>query len=316
MPEPAIVQHPKESPEGLRTMSISHSERIQTLRRLAQEVYAERPELQQAFGESSNPAYWSWVHCYGWKEHAGLRSVLLDIPPRAVYRFSNPSDDWGYLSTSANTHTMLAEALRDQGRDLATVESALDFGCGPGRGLRSLLQYTETMQLFGNDVDGTAIDWCRQEFPCGEFVINEELPPLPWDADSFELIFSVSVFSHLSEKSHRVWLAELERLARPGGHLVLTVHGEHALQRTRTEPVMRDLIEVGEAEMAAGQEAFRTTGFGFMPQPTGHLTTDLYGVTFIDRGYVEREWGRSFDVVDYRVAALDDWQDAVVLRAR
>ena len=57
-------------------------------------------------------------------------------------------------------------------------------------------------------------------------------------------------------------------------------------------------------------------GFVFIPQPKGHLTTDLYGVTFVNRAFVEQAWTPMFELVAWYPAILEDWQDAVVLRRR
>jgi hypothetical protein len=46
------------------------------------------------------------------------------------------------------------------------------------------------------------------------------------------------------------------------------------------------------------------------------LDREEYGITFLTEDYVRREWTKHFDVIRYREAALEDWQDAVVLRPR
>jgi len=42
----------------------------------------------------------------------------------------------------------------------------------------------------------------------------------------FDFIYAFSVFTHLSESGQVAWLAELSRILRPGGYLLMTTHGE------------------------------------------------------------------------------------------
>jgi SAM-dependent methyltransferase len=46
---------------------------------------------------------------------------------------------------------------------------------------------------------------------------------------SFDFIYALSIFTHLTEPLQSFWVEELGRVLRPGGHLLLTVHGESYL---------------------------------------------------------------------------------------
>src|SRR6185369_17594698 len=99
-----------------------------------------------------------------------------------------------------------------------------------------------TLRVVGTDVDTTAIEWCRSNFPFGEFHVNGGLPPTDLPASTFGLVFANSVFSHLAEKPHLEWLRELKRVSRPGGLLILTVHGRLALRRGATDETWRRIL--------------------------------------------------------------------------
>jgi len=58
--------------------------------------------------------------------------------------------------------------------------------------------------------------------PFAEFDINALSPPLVYGEGSFGLIYTFSVFTHLSEALQVSWLAELSRVLKPGGYLLLT----------------------------------------------------------------------------------------------
>lgn len=80
-------------------------------------------------------------------------------------------------------------------------------------------------QLFGTDIDGESIDWCQSKLGhMATFTVNGFWPPLPFADGFFDVIYSISVFTHLPEDMQTAWLAELRRVAKPGGLLLLTVH--------------------------------------------------------------------------------------------
>ena len=52
----------------------------------------------------------------------------------------------------------------------------------------------------------------------------------PYPDDSFDVVYACSVFSHLPETLHLLWLAEIRRVLRPGGVLVATTLSESAVR--------------------------------------------------------------------------------------
>ncbi|MEZ6194538.1 MAG: class I SAM-dependent methyltransferase [Planctomycetota bacterium] len=292
-------------------------ERLERLAELGGAAWDHWIHLREAFPDPRGPEYWAWLNTHGRRDLDGIAALLPPIPPAEIYRFSNTTNDWGYLLTAASTYQMVMKILADLGLTLGEVSRVLDFGCGPGRGLRCFIRHVNEAEFFGCDVDRDAIEWCRKEMPFGSYEVNAELPRTVYEDDQFDLVFSVSVFSHLSERSQTAWLEELARIMRPGGHAILTMHGLHALERARNEQMMFDMIEVDrDLFEAAAKKVLEERGFGFIPQAGGHLTNDLYGVSFIHPDYVAELYSRHFDIVEHRVADIDNWQDAVVLRAR
>lgn len=275
-----------------------------------------RPDLREAFEDPDAPGFWVWLQTFGWEDYEPVRELSIGVPPPEVYQHSNTGGERGYLWTGGNTFNMLHRVLESSGVDLASIQSILDFGCGPARGLRLFSRFLPDVRLAGTDVDEVAIEWCRQNFGAAEFQVNAELPPCAFEDDAFDLIYSVSVFSHLSRRSQDAWLPELARISAPGATLVLTVHGPHAAKRALECEAELNLLAIEREELEEAAERMADTGFAFVPQPGGHLTTDLYGVTFVSRKHVESVWTEWFEIDDIHVAAQDDWQDAVVLRAR
>ncbi|HXH97561.1 MAG TPA: class I SAM-dependent methyltransferase, partial [Gaiellaceae bacterium] len=125
---------------------------------------------------------------------------------------------------------------------LDEVEAVLDFGCGCGRVTRYWAGFGASVA--GSDLDRAAVEWCRGNLPFGRFEVNGLEPPLAFENESFDLVYALSVFTHLPSELQLAWRDELLRVLRPGGYLLVTTHGRSYLPRL--EPAERERFERGE----------------------------------------------------------------------
>jgi SAM-dependent methyltransferase len=109
--------------------------------------------------------------------------------------------------------------------DMSSMEAILDFGCGCGRVIRHY-QALGGPRLYGTDYNPQLVAWCRRNLPFAEFGVNGLHPPLTYANDTFDVACAFSVFTHLSESLQRSWLAELRRVIKRHGYLVLTTQGD------------------------------------------------------------------------------------------
>jgi SAM-dependent methyltransferase len=98
----------------------------------------------------------------------------------------------------------------------------LDAGCGSGRTLQELVEYGE---VHGIELDPEAAELARSRGH-GEVLVGR-LEELPWEDASFDLITCLDVIEHTPDD--RATLAELRRVCRPGGWLLVTVPAYQAL---------------------------------------------------------------------------------------
>jgi SAM-dependent methyltransferase len=98
----------------------------------------------------------------------------------------------------------------------------LDAGCGSGRMLQELASYG---QVSGIELDEDAAAMAAQR-DCGEVTVGR-LEELPWEDGTFDLITSLDVVEHTPDD--RDALAELRRVSKPGGWLLVTVPAYQAL---------------------------------------------------------------------------------------
>lgn len=101
----------------------------------------------------------------------------------------------------------------------------LDWGCGPGRIVRHLPNLLPDCDIYGSDYNYKYIEWCNENLPEITFKTNDLTPPLQFEQNYFDLIYGISIFTHLSEKMHFSWVEEFKRVLKPGGILYITAHG-------------------------------------------------------------------------------------------
>jgi SAM-dependent methyltransferase len=106
----------------------------------------------------------------------------------------------------------------------------LDFGCGCGRVLRHW-QRMSGVEIHGAEPEDRLREWCAHNLPFASISRSPALPPLPYETDAFDLVYAVSVLTHLTERAQLLWMTELGRVIRPGGLLLLTIHGDRYLDR-------------------------------------------------------------------------------------
>ena len=111
------------------------------------------------------------------------------------------------------------------------------------------------------------------------FVVLTALLHSRYGDETFDLIYAISVFTHLTEELGRAWIAELRRLLRPGGLLMFTVHGRACLPYlTRRE---RAGYERGELIVQFAEAAGANICAAYHPEPyVERLTSDFEVLEF------------------------------------
>jgi SAM-dependent methyltransferase len=71
------------------------------------------------------------------------------------------------------------------------------------------------------------VDWCSRNLPRIRFNANTLSPRLPYENDFMDVIYGISIFTHLSEEMHEQWFRELYRILKTNGIMFLTTQGDN-----------------------------------------------------------------------------------------
>ncbi|HJN46596.1 MAG TPA: class I SAM-dependent methyltransferase [Vicinamibacterales bacterium] len=222
----------------------------------------------------------------------------LPVPPARlrILTTASPSVEW-FIQSGRSGADSIRDLLARNGVPIATIGSMLDFGCGCGRVLRHWAD--SDLQVAGCDYNVDLVAWCRRKLPFARFETNTIEPPLPYPDASFDLVYALSVFTHLPPALQQRWIGEMARILRPTGYLIVSTHGEGYLETLTTDE--QDRIRGGQLVVHHDEEA----------------GTNRCGV-FFSEAYVRGDFAPGFDVRDYapRGARGNPPQDLVLLQAQ
>ncbi|MGI8428670.1 MAG: class I SAM-dependent methyltransferase [Solirubrobacteraceae bacterium] len=240
------------------------------------------------------------------------------VPPRRLRARTGAPGIREFTDGGRQAALELASAIEAAGGSLTRVGSALDFGCGSGRVLPHLAALAPDALCSGCDVDSDAINWASRHRPELDWSISSCDPPLAFAAQSFDLVYSISVFSHLDEHAQDRWLSEVRRILRPGGVALLSVHGQHAFAQFRSAHVRTAWCR----RRAFERPPLAPDEFVFEPYTRSVWNrADLpgvgagYGLAFHGGDYVRERWSATLEVRAVLERAMTGWQDIVVCAA-
>ena len=170
-----------------------------------------------------------------------MESINIDTEWPSHYQLPDPGN-------MMESHSRRQEVFANQGTSIANAilscyskygpnrpfseNIILDFGCGVGRVVLPLC-YTFGKPDYCVDVDHSAITYLRSVVPSTNPSVCLFEPPLSFPDESFDLVYSISVWTHLPADTAHKWLLEINRVLRPGGLAFLTTSNYAVLEQRR-----------------------------------------------------------------------------------
>lgn len=163
------------------------------------------------------------------------------------------TDDAGWFVTSGRhgARTILS-ILEKHGMVLGELGAVLDFGCGCGRVLRHFDDYPP-VRLHGCDIDQRAVAWCGENLRFAEFRTNALAPPTSYPDRCFDLVWAFSILTHLTADLQLPWAREFQRILKPRGWLIISVHGDSYLPQI--PDALKPEYRSGELVVTGGDRA-------------------------------------------------------------
>ena len=247
--------------------------------------------------------------------------VDFPVPPNSSIRKTGGKGIRSYYIRGLHTALPIATCAVREGVRLDLNIRVLDFGCGVAAQLLHFTRNYPAPSYYACDVDDTAVAFVRTHYPRVAATVNRFSPPLPYEPAFFDMVYSVSIFTHLSLADQALWLKELARVTKPGGWCFLSTEGLASLPiRSRN---------MGEDETMV-RSRLETDGVFFKEYPdwrknvqhqaTLRVTSLMvgversYGTTLVSPDYIRRHWPAAGFEVRAVVPGVVNGQDLVVLR--
>lgn len=207
---------------------------------------------------------------------------------------TNPVRD--YLSDGWRTTIELQEALDQCSMSLRKCSSFLEFASGHGRFTRHLARILSQGQLAVSDVVPGSVEFLINTFGVKGFTSTTDPLALTLPG-KYQVIFVLSLFSHLPTQIWQPWFKVLAAALEPGGVLIFSTHGEKSARQ--------DNVSWGEKEHAF-----------FAASESSALDAQTYGCTYASLRFVKDQLAQALGK-DVKIQAIPGhfWgaQDAIMV---
>jgi ubiquinone/menaquinone biosynthesis C-methylase UbiE len=163
----------------------------------------------------------------------------------------------------------------------------LDVGCGTGNLLRSTGKRYPDVDLVGLDPDPKALARAGRKARRAGLTVRLDrgfAQELPYPDGSFDRVFSSLMLHHLDGASKDALLAEVRRVLRPDGVLVLAdaILHDHDHGRVHRQVGMRGRMREQMRDNVSGAVAQRIAAAGFTVEPTRTKALRTGGIVGIE----------------------------------
>lgn len=283
------------------------------------QISSENADVQTLHLMLGRDLFLKWAHTLGVAQTEALRNLAPPIAPFKIRQITASHSESLFLWTGLVDLTNFLGHYHRVSEKKSGIR-VLDYGCGGGR-LTRFLSQSSAYETYGSDVNEDIVDWCASNLDGVTTRKNGALPPLAFDSASMDFIYAYSVFSHFPEENHKSWLAEMERVAAPGGIVLLTTHTEHAANIISNSPVHQKMFGMSSEDATSIRNRLSSESYIYLNFQKATLSItkagDDYGHCFISEDYIKRVWpSHGFELIDYIPGGARGFQDIVLLRKR
>jgi SAM-dependent methyltransferase len=242
------------------------------------------------------------------------KELASNIKQRSTIK--DPTTD-AFKKSGRSAANILGKLLGDLLGEINQEHRIFDFGAGSGRVAIPMLEMYPAMQLYCNDVDKEAIEYLALNTPDNCITaVNDYNPPLDFEDNFFDAMYSVSVWSHFPEELGLEWLHEMNRIHKKGAYLLISTAGNNVIEHwSKSTAQWRDTTadELREKKFIYKEFLNIDTDEQFYP---GISSKGSWGNTLIHPDYIKENWGKIFNVVEIIEGGMNGMQDIVILQKR
>ncbi|MEZ5045668.1 MAG: class I SAM-dependent methyltransferase [Chitinophagaceae bacterium] len=133
----------------------------------------------------------------------------------------------------------------------------LEWGCGVSRIIRHFPNLINSnSSLFACDINEKMIQWNKANIENVYFDTIDYTPPTHYDNNTFDLVYALSVFTHIENTQQIDWIDEIARILKPNGIFLFTTHGTHFYNKL-SNTQLKELYENGSYTIPYIQKGHR-----------------------------------------------------------
>jgi len=222
------------------------------------------------------------------------------------FKVHGARDSKSYLAVGQRIKNDLDNILLENTKKecIENFENVFEFGCGCGR-VSMWINPERKLKFYGSDINGRAISWCKKNLGFGNFSTNNKIPPLKFSNDFFDLIYCISVFTHLDENEQFKWLDEMYRILKPNGYLLISFSG------------FENMPDQKELEISKNDGILKK-GFVFLKNKSFFkrilLGDNAMGLAYHTKNYVLEHYSKIFKIIKYVNRGINNHQNLLVLQ--
>lgn len=103
----------------------------------------------------------------------------------------------------------------------------LDWGCGLSRVVMHIPKLAEPgSAVYACDINAQMIEFNQNTYKNVSYAISPYAPPTTYPNAHFDLIYALSVFTHIEASLQEAWVREIHRILKDNGVFLFTTHGK------------------------------------------------------------------------------------------
>ncbi len=230
-------------------------------------------------------------------------------PLKELNRVGSPNWE-GFVAQAERLSTAVQKQLESRG--IQKGSKVLDFGAGVGRVALRLSHECE-FPTHACDINPAAMDYLGSQLTNVECKTTPYEPPLPYPDETFDVVYSISIWTHLPEEMGERWLKEIRRILKPRGLALISTSGVKVISRRRERGDLGWENYTVEDLERAGVLYLEYKNLDISKQTHPGVTAS-YGLTAHHPNFIREEWSKVMPVEQILVEEIDNIQDLVVMR--